>query len=109
MRPKNYKTYISPKHAIGSRKTRGTGAVILGKLQMTGGAYEDHRPNITSPVWPCAPTRRLGFATAGGLCYASSGSDSTDSTRFPAVVNVLVVDAEEPSAAVKKASTLAYP
>ena len=108
MPPENYKDYISPKHAIGSRKTRGTGAVILGKLQMTGGACEDHRPNITSPVWLGAPRRRLGFATAGGLCCASSGSDSTDSTRFPAVANLLVVDAEEPSAAVKKASALAY-
>ena len=34
------------------RKLREAGAVILGKLQLTEGAYADHHPNITPPVNP---------------------------------------------------------
>ena len=108
MPPENYKDYISPQHAIGGPKTRSASAVIRVELQMTDGAYADHRPDITPPVWPGAPSRQSSFATAPGLCCAPSGSDPTGSIRYRPETNVLVVDAEDASAAVKKACTTVY-
>ena len=95
MRPENCKDYIPPQHAIGGRKARCARAVILVELRITDGVYADHHPDIPPPVWPGASSRRSGFATAAGLCCASSGSDSTGSIRFPLAANVLVVDAED--------------
>ena len=108
MPPENYKASIPLEHAIGDRKTRGAGAVILVKLQITDGSYADRRPDITPPVWPGAPSRQSSFATAAGLCCAPSGSDPTGSIRYRPETNVLVVDAEDASAAVKKACTTVY-
>ena len=107
MPPENYKGYISPQHAIGGRKTRSASAVIRVELQMTHGAYADHRSDITPPVWP-APSRQSSFATAPGLCCAPSDSDPTSSIRYRPATNVLVVDAEDTSAAVEKACTTVY-
>jgi len=66
------------------------GAVILGKLQLTEGAYADHHPQVTPPVnpwnpghWPGASSSGSGSATAAGLCYGSLGSDTGGSIRFP--------------------------
>ena len=76
------------------RKLREAGAVILGKLQLTEGAYADHHPNITPPVnpwgagqWPGASSSGSGVATAAGLCYGSLGSDTGGSIRFPCAAN----------------------
>jgi amidase len=71
-------------------RLRAAGAVILGKLQMTEGAFARHHPEITPPVNPWAADRWTGVsssgsgvATAAGLCYASLGSDTGGSIRFP--------------------------
>ena len=72
------------------------GAVILGKLQLTEGAYADHHPDITPPVnpwsaahWSGASSSGSGVATAAGLCYGSLGSDTGGSIRFPSAANGL--------------------
>ncbi len=71
-------------------RLRATGAVLLGKLAMTEGAYATHHPSVTPPVnpWradvsPGASSSGSGVATAAGLCYASLGSDTGGSIRFP--------------------------
>ena len=53
------------------------GAVLLGKLQLTEGAFADHHPSITPPVnpwhqdhWSGASSSGSGVATAAGLCFA---------------------------------------
>ena len=92
MPPENYKTYVLLECAIGGRKTRAAGAAV--KLQITNGAYADHRADITPPVWAGASSRQPGFATAAGLCCASLGFASTRFIRFPPAANVLGVDAE---------------
>ena len=92
MPPENYKTYVLLECAIGGRKTRAAGAAV--KLQITDGAYADHRADITPPVWAGASSRQPGFATAAGLCCASLGFASTRFIRFPPAANVLGVDAE---------------
>ncbi|MEM5421164.1 amidase [Paraburkholderia ferrariae] len=75
-------------------KLRAGGAVILGKLQMTEGAYVDHHPDIRPPINPWDPTRWTGVsssgsgvATAAGLCYGSIGTDTGGSIRFPSAAN----------------------
>lgn len=76
------------------RRLRAAGAVILGKLQLTEGAYADHHPTISAPVnpwnaahWSGASSSGSGVATAAGLCYGSLGSDTGGSIRFPSAAN----------------------
>ena len=78
------------------KRLRGAGAVIMGKLQLTEGAYADHHPKIAVPVnpwnathWSGASSSGSGVATAAGLCYGSLGSDTGGSIRFPAAANGL--------------------
>lgn len=70
------------------------GAVCLGKLQLTEGAFADHHPAIAVPInpwhqyhWVGASSSGSGAATAAGLCFASIGSDTGGSIRFPAAAN----------------------
>lgn len=71
-------------------RLRAAGAVLLGKLQMTEGAFARHHPSITPPVnpwsaahWTGVSSSGSGVATAAGLCFASLGSDTLGSIRFP--------------------------
>lgn len=66
------------------------GAVTLGKLKMTEGAYTSHHPDDQSPLnpwgteyWVGSSSTGSGVATAVGMCYASLGSDTGGSIRFP--------------------------
>jgi amidase len=75
-------------------RLKEAGAVILGKLQLTEGAYADHHPDIDPPrnpwdatLWPGASSSGSGVATATGLCYGSLGSDTGGSIRFPSAAN----------------------
>ncbi len=72
------------------------GAVILGKLQLTEGAYAEHHPAITPPQnpwsaahWPGASSSGSAVATAAGLCYGSLGSDTGGSIRYPSAAQGL--------------------
>ena len=62
------------------RRLREAGAVLLGKLQLTEGAFADHHPSIAPPVnpwhadhWSGASSSGSGVATAAGLCFGSLG------------------------------------
>ncbi len=77
-------------------RLREAGTVMLGKLQMTEGAFAIHHPSIEPPVnpwgadhWAGASSSGCGVATAAGLCYASLGSDTGGSIRFPCAANGL--------------------
>ena len=66
------------------------GAVCLGKLQLTEGAFADHHPAIAVPVnpwhtdhWVGASSSGSGVAVAAGLAFAALGSDTGGSIRFP--------------------------
>lgn len=66
------------------------GAIMLGKLTMTEGAFGAHHPDMPEPrnpwntrYWTGASSSGSGSATAAGLCYASLGSDTGGSIRFP--------------------------
>ncbi len=72
-----------------ARLERG-GAVILGKLAMTEGAYTSHHPDNPGPLnpwgrghWLGSSSTGSGAATAARLCFGSLGSDTGGSIRFP--------------------------
>jgi len=76
------------------RRLRDAGAVILGKLQQTEGAFADHHPEVPAPVnpwgrqlWPGVSSSGSGVATAAGLCFGSLGTDTGGSIRFPSAAN----------------------
>ena len=82
---------ITPDHdaTVVDRLERG-GAVILGKLSMTEGAYTSNHPERPGPLnpwstdhWVGSSSTGSGVATAAGLCYGALGSDTGGSIRFP--------------------------
>ncbi|WP_322515608.1 amidase [Rhodopseudomonas palustris] len=75
-------------------RLKDAGAIILGKLQQTEGAYADHHPKIDPPknpwdaeLWSGASSSGSGSATAAGLCFGSLGTDTGGSIRFPSAAN----------------------
>ena len=78
------------------RRLREAGAVLLGKLQMTEGAYSDHHAHVTPPrnpwnaaYWPGISSSGPGVALAAGLCFGALASDTGGSIRWPSAANGL--------------------
>lgn len=89
-----HKDYRPARDATVVRRLKEAGAVLLGKLQLTEGAYSDHHPSITPPknpwdpaYWPGISSSGPGVATSAGLCYGSIASDTGGSIRWPAAAN----------------------
>ncbi len=66
------------------------GSVMLGKLSMTefalSGYHPDHEPPKnpwSNEHWPGVSSSGSGVATAASLCFASLGSDTGGSIRYP--------------------------
>ncbi len=83
---------VSEYNATVVDRLEAAGAVILGKLSMTEGAYTSHHPSIPTPrnplnpdYWVGSSSTGSGAATSAGLCFASLGSDTGGSIRFPCV------------------------
>jgi amidase len=75
-------------------RLREAGAILLGKLQNTEGAFAEHHPSVKPPVnpwgaerWSGSSSSGSGVATAAGLCFASLGTDTGGSIRLPCDVN----------------------
>ena len=78
-------------------RLREAGAVIIGKTQLTEGAYGSHHPSIKAPLnpwsvdaWSGVSSSGSGVAVAAGLAFAALGSDTGGSIRFPSACNGLV-------------------
>jgi amidase len=91
-----HRTNIPSKDATVVARLKAAGAVVLGKLQMTEGAYGAHHPKMPTPVnpwnaayWTGTSSSGSGVATSAGLCFASLGSDTGGSIRFPSTMNGL--------------------
>lgn len=75
-------------------RLRAAGAVILGKLTMTEGAYTSHHPDLPTPVnpwdadtWSGASSSGSGVAPVAGLCFGALGTDTGGSIRLPSSAN----------------------
>jgi amidase len=85
-----FKTFTPSFNATVVDRFEQAGAVILGKLRMTEGAYTSHHPQEPTPLnpwnteyWVGSSSTGSGVATSLGLCYGSLGSDTGGSIRFP--------------------------
>jgi len=85
-----HKDFVPPYTCTVAERLARAGAIILGKLSMTEGAFAIHHPGMPTPVnpwhadaWTGASSSGSGVATAAGLCYGSLGSDTGGSIRFP--------------------------
>ena len=91
-----FKDHVPARDAGVVARLKAAGAVLLGKLQMTEGAFAAHHPAIEAPVnpwsaahWTGVSSSGSGVATAAALCYGSLGTDTLGSIRFPSTMNGL--------------------
>jgi amidase len=91
-----YRNFIPERDATAVSRLKAAGAVLVGKLQMTEGAFSAHHPSVEPPINPWSATHWTGVsssgsgvATAAGLCYGSLGTDTLGSIRFPSTMNGL--------------------
>jgi amidase len=89
-----YRDYVPKRDATVVKRLRDAGAVLLGKLQMTEGAFADHHPAVRVPVnpwhadhWSGASSSGSGVAVAAGLTTLATGTDTGGSIRFPSAAN----------------------
>lgn len=85
-----YKDFVSDKDATILHRLQMAGAVILGRLHLHEGAFGEHHPALpkcmnpwNKDYWPGGSSSGSGSATAAGLCFASLGTDTGGSIRFP--------------------------
>ncbi len=78
-------------------RLQAAGAIIIGKAQLTEGAWGAHHPDITPPLnpwspghWSGASSSGSGVSVAAGLAYGAIGTDTAGSIRFPSACNRLV-------------------
>lgn len=76
------------------RRLQDAGAIVLGKLQLTEGAFTEHHPDVRVPVnpwrddtWSGASSSGSGVAVAARLAFGAIGSDTGGSIRFPSAAN----------------------
>lgn len=76
------------------RCLKQAGAVLIGKTELSEGAYSDHHTQITPPAnpwnadyWTGISSSGSGVATAAGLCHGAIASDTGGSIRWPAAAN----------------------
>jgi amidase len=93
-----FRTHFQAGHtATVVRRLQDAGAIIVGKAQLTEGAWGAHHPDIPPPLNPWAPghwsgasSSGSGVAVAAGLAYGAIGTDTAGSIRFPSSCNRLV-------------------
>jgi amidase len=85
-----HRDFLPGEDATVVTRLKQAGAILLGKLQMSEGAYSDHHPAITPPknpwnaaYWTGISSSGPAAATAAGLCYGAIASDTGGSIRWP--------------------------
>jgi amidase len=87
---------VATRDATVVRRLKDAGAVLIGKPELTEGAYSDHHPSVTAPrnpwradYWPGISSSGSGVAVAAGMAYGSLASDTGGSIRWPSAANGL--------------------
>jgi amidase len=87
---------VATRDATVVRRLKDAGAVLIGKPELTEGAYSDHHPSVIAPrnpwrddYWPGISSSGSGVAVAAGMAYGSLASDTGGSIRWPSAANGL--------------------
>ncbi len=82
--------FVPDEDATVVTRLKEAGAVIVGKTQLTEGAFGAHHPDIDPPKnpwsaahWPGVSSSGSGVAVAAGLAFGALGTDTGGSIRFP--------------------------
>ena len=91
------KDFVPDENATVVDRLVRAGAVLIGKTQLTEGAYGMHHPDVVPPVnpwnaerWTGVSSSGSGVAVAAGMAYGALGSDTGGSIRFPCASCALV-------------------
>lgn len=78
-------------------RLEAAGAIVLGKVKLTEGAYGEHHPAVDPPKspwnearWTGVSSSGSGVAVAAGLAHGAIGTDTGGSIRFPSAACGLV-------------------
>lgn len=89
-----YKDYIPDHDATVIERLYAAGAILLGKLTLTEGAYTNNHPMYPVPInpwnadhWAGTSSSGSGVATASGLTFGALSTDTGGSVRFPSACN----------------------
>lgn len=89
-----YRDFVPAEDATVVRRLKAAGAVLVGKTQLTEGAYSDHHPSVIPPrnpwnrdYWTGISSSGSAVATAAGLCFGAIASDTGGSIRWPCAAN----------------------
>jgi amidase len=85
-----YRHFVPDQDGTVTRRLHDAGTVLIGKAQMTEGAYSAHHPDVAAPVnpwgaglWTGVSSSGSGVALAAGLAPLAVGTDTGGSIRFP--------------------------
>jgi len=91
---KIYQHYIPDYDATVVERLYAAGAIVLGKLTLTEGAYTNNHPIYPVPInpwnaeyWAGTSSSGSGVATAAGLAFGALSTDTGGSIRFPSACN----------------------
>lgn len=89
-----HKDYVPARDATVVQKLIDAGAVLIGKTQLTEGAYSDYHPSIppvqnpwNGDYWAGISSSGSAVATAASLCFGAIASDTGGSIRWPSAAN----------------------
>ena len=92
-----FRDFVPEVDATVVSRLRNAGAVVLGKLNLTEGAFGGYHPDFDIPLnpwdrsrWPGVSSSGSGVATAAGLCFGAIGTDTGGFIRFPSSANGIV-------------------
>jgi amidase len=84
------KDWIPEETATVVERLEHAGAVIIGKVKLTEGAFSAHHPDVAAPRNPWNPNHWTGVSSSGsgvsvaaGLAFGALGTDTGGSIRFP--------------------------
>lgn len=85
-----HRQFVPTQDGTVTRQLAQAGTVLLGKAQMTEGAYSAHHPEVAVPLnpwgvelWTGVSSSGSGVALAAGLTTLAVGTDTGGSIRFP--------------------------
>jgi len=89
-----YKDHVPDYDATVVERLYAAGAIVLGKLTLTEGAYTNNHPIFPVPInpwnadhWAGTSSSGGGVATAAGLTFGALSTDTGGSIRFPSACN----------------------